>query len=72
MCCWQLKFLQAPLDYTDTSLNTAQIALIRLRVESIGCNEDQHDPVFFNPGGPGGDPYVCPEPLANSADPYVM
>ncbi|KAJ7683904.1 TAP-like protein-domain-containing protein [Mycena olivaceomarginata] len=41
-----------PLDYSDPSVGTAALAIIRLPANV--SKEEHRGPVFFNPGGPGG------------------
>ena len=47
-------FYQAPLDYANQSLGTVELAMFKLGASS---QNQTYDAVFYNPGGPGDDPY---------------
>lgn len=49
--CLHLRFLQVPLDYSDT--NSGKVVLALIRIPSTLAGTDQYrGPVMYNPGGP--------------------
>ncbi|KAJ7663541.1 Alpha/Beta hydrolase protein [Mycena rosella] len=49
---FQCTRLEVPLDYSDPSVGTAALAIIRLQANV--SNAEYRGPLLFNPGGPGG------------------
>ncbi|KAJ7611943.1 Alpha/Beta hydrolase protein [Mycena polygramma] len=49
---FQCARLEVPLDYSDSTVGTAAVAIIRLPANS--SQAEYRGPILFNPGGPGG------------------
>ncbi|KAJ7660883.1 Alpha/Beta hydrolase protein [Mycena polygramma] len=66
---FQCTRLEVPLDYSDTSVGTAAIAVIRLPANV--SQVEYRGPILFNPGGPGGSG-VDTLVLAGSSFPAIL
>ncbi|KAJ7649361.1 hypothetical protein DFH06DRAFT_1134981 [Mycena polygramma] len=66
---FQCTRLEVPLDYSDTSVRTAAIAVIRLPANV--SQAEYRGPILFNPGGPGGSG-VDTLVLAGSSFPAIL